>query len=425
VIRALFLAGLVLADVTPRGDPFRAETARLLTTMQLGRAPVATFTYTRDARRIVILSADGNLSLWDAATRKEIRSAEGAFFNSRLVLNASGTRALGPGTDRRSLRLVDVERGKQIRIFADAQAAFPQTYALSPDGHRAVFVRRDQAVVACDAATGENEKILIEASTGQCGSLAWSPDGKQIVVYGWDFNIRFLDAKTGDVTATVPDGGRGAYFVGYSPNSSTIVVVTHENRMRILDRNGRDVRTLDETIGGTRFVAFSPDGLLMAACEIGGKTRIWETRTWKPVRDLSSGLVRHLGFSPDGRHLLLGAMDGTLHVWGGYGPGGGAPKEEPVRPGAPAFLGISAETAEDEAGGVVVDSIIDGTAAQKAGLKAGDRITRIGTTATDSFETLRTLVGSLREGDEVEVVYKRDGVEKKVKLKLGARPADE
>ena len=62
--------------------------------------------------------------------------------------------------------------------------------------------------------------------------------------------------------------------------------------------------------------------------------------------------------------------------------------------------------------------------AMKAGLQVGDMILKIGTSKTETFETLRTVVVTLREGDEVEVTYRREGAEKKVKVKLGARPGD-
>jgi hypothetical protein len=424
MIRALaLLAALLLADITPRGDYFKPETAKLVATLQVGKAPAASFTFTRDARRLAVLTIDGTLALWDVSTRREIKQAPGRFFNSRILLSADGKRALGASPDRRSARLVDMESGLEIRTFPDVQAAYLQAYALSPDGQRVAVLRRDQSIRVCDAATGAELKTLIEPAAGQCGTMAWSPDGKTLAVHGWDSTVRLINAATGEIAGTFTDMGRTPLFLGFSPDSSTLVLVNLEARIRLIDRTGREIRVMEEALTGGRFIAFSPDGQLMAAADVGGKVRIWDTRTWRVLRDLDAGAIRHLAFSPDGRMLALGSVDGAIRLWGGRGIP--APKVEAPRPGAAGFLGIGGDTAEGEEGGVTITNVIAGTAAERAGLKEGDKIIRIGTSATDSFETLRTVVSSLREGDEVEVVFRRNGAENKVKLKLGSRPADE
>jgi len=221
------------------------------------------------------------------------------------------------------------------------------------------------------------------------------------------------------------DMGRTPIFLGFSPDSSTLVLVNQEAKVRLVDRAGRDIRMLDETLTGGRFIAFSADGRLMAGAEVAGKVRIWDTKSWKVLRDLDAYNVRHLAFSPDGRVLATGSTIGEVRLWGGGGRLTPAPGADSGRSGAPGFLGISGDTAEGDDPGVTISTVIEGTAAEKGGLKVGDRIIRIGTSATDSFESLRAVVTSLKAGDEVEIVYRRDGAEKKVKVKLGSRPSDE
>jgi len=425
MIRALLLLPLFLADVTPRGSFFRPDSAREIGFVQIGKEPAASFAFTRDSRRLVVLTTTGRLVVWDVAAKREIREAPGLFFNGRILLSADGTRALGPSQDRRSVRLVDLEKGVEIQTFRDVQASHLQSYALSPDGRRVAVLRRDQSVRVCDAATGEDVKTLIEPATAQCGTMAWSPDGKLLAIHGWDSTVRILNPATGELAGSFTDMGRTPIFLGFSPDSSTLVLVNQEAKVRLVDRAGRDIRMLDETLTGGRFIAFSADGRLMAAAEVAGKVRIWDTKSWKVLRDLDAYNVRHLAFSPDGRVLATGSTIGEVRLWGGGGRSTPAPGADSGRSGAPGFLGISGDTAEGDDPGVTISNVIEGTAAEKGGLKVGDRIIRIGTSATDSFESLRAVVTSLKAGDEVEIVYRRDGAEKKVKVKLGSRPSDE
>ena len=416
MLRLLALAALFLADVTPRGEFFRPESARLIGSLSVSRTPIGSFTYTRDGRKLVVLTLEGKLSVWDVAARRELRQVPGSFFSTRVQLSHDGTRALVPGADRRSVRLIDLEKGEELRTFNDVQPIQGQSYALSPDGRRVALVRKDMSVKITDIATNADLKTLIEAGTGQCGSMDWSPDGKLLAIHGWDSTVRIFDPASGEMKGSFAEMGRLPLYLTYSPDSSTLVVVTQEARVRMYDRSGRELRTLDEALTGPRMVAFSRDGLLMAAADFGGKIRIWNTRTWQKLRDLDAGFVRHLAFSSDGRVLAMGSTDGVVRLWGGSGP---------VRSGAPGYLGIKGNSTEGEAGGADILEIVPGSPAETAGLKPGDRIVKVRNTDVDSFESLRLVVMSLREGDEVEITYRRDGVDAKVKVKLAGRPSGE
>ncbi|MEO3778112.1 trypsin-like peptidase domain-containing protein [Micromonospora sp. B11E3] len=70
-------------------------------------------------------------------------------------------------------------------------------------------------------------------------------------------------------------------------------------------------------------------------------------------------------------------------------------------------LGVSVTAAEN--GGAVVASVTPGSAAEKAGLRQGDVITRFGDTVVNDSEDLVGAVQSRKVGDQVEVQYQRNG----------------
>ena len=79
-------------------------------------------------------------------------------------------------------------------------------------------------------------------------------------------------------------------------------------------------------------------------------------------------------------------------------------------------LGIVPDyTAKDA---VVIQEITMGGAAAKAGMKIGDQITDIAGKPVKGLEDYLTAMKDLKVGDTVEVVYKRDGKETKVKVEL-------
>lgn len=131
-------------------------------------------------------------------------------------------------------------------------------------------------------------------------------------------------------------------------------------------------------------------------------------------------------------------------VWGGsvqedpiqklmrefFGGGG----EEPEAPEAPVehprkgdgFIGVSIDSAKGEGMGVHVTAVVDGNPAQKAGVRPGDLIVKVGDVRVRSAEELIDEVSALPPGTRTTVtVIRGDGVDKRsipLDIEIGRRP---
>jgi serine protease Do len=83
-----------------------------------------------------------------------------------------------------------------------------------------------------------------------------------------------------------------------------------------------------------------------------------------------------------------------------------------------AFLGVTTEKNEK---GAAIEEVVNGSAAEKAGLKKGDIITRIGEEAVAGPEELSDLIGFRKPGDEIKISYLREGKKSTAKATLGKR----
>ena len=75
-------------------------------------------------------------------------------------------------------------------------------------------------------------------------------------------------------------------------------------------------------------------------------------------------------------------------------------------------LGIS------KTGGLYVDEVVEGGAAEEAGLRKGDIITAIDGTKTNDASTMTEKMAQRRPNDKVTISYNRNGIDKKVQVTL-------
>lgn len=89
--------------------------------------------------------------------------------------------------------------------------------------------------------------------------------------------------------------------------------------------------------------------------------------------------------------------------------------ETPAANGERPVLGISMSQFDDR---VIIEEVIDASAAQAAGLQAGDRILRINDQYVDETETVQKLIRAQKPGDWVSIQYERDAETATVKAQL-------
>jgi len=96
----------------------------------------------------------------------------------------------------------------------------------------------------------------------------------------------------------------------------------------------------------------------------------------------------------------------------------GKPEPRIVSPGAVWGFTVDKDAKDDDAG-VVVKDVIEGSAAEAGGIKAGDRLLTLDGRWTDSIGDTFTAASLVKPGREVVVVVKRSGKEVKLAVKPG------
>ena len=126
----------------------------------------------------------------------------------------------------------------------------------------------------------------------------------------------------------------------------------------------------------------------------------------------------------DGNKNMMWNFNFNNQDWGGLGENFGQDLmrdmdiEEQRENSNKAFLGVTTEKNEK---GALIREVVSGSAAEKAGLKTGDIITKIGDETVGGPEELSDLISFQKPGDEVKISYLREGKKGTAKAALGKR----
>jgi RNA polymerase sigma factor (sigma-70 family) len=276
---------------------------------------------------------DPTVRLWGPATgiQKHLLRLKG---DRRHLASPEGGLALLFSPDGRTIRANgqrwDVASGRELPSLSIRSGLV----AASPDGRLIASVTgptSEQEVRIQDSATG---RVLFRLARWFTESLAFSPDGRLLAVASCsgrqsggkavvEDTVQLWDMATGKQVRGLRPASTVPTFLAFSPDGS--LLATSDRWLRGIAvqlwnvATGREVHKLSGHEGswGTYPVAFSPDGALLAT---GGKDNtviLWETASGKVVRRLRGheGAVVSLAFSPDGRWLVSGGWDTTAIVW--------------------------------------------------------------------------------------------------------------
>lgn len=216
----------------------------------------------------LIALAGGKLGLWDVQTRCPKWLVEGVSYTIfSFAFSPDGKIIAGVG-DTGRIRIWDVATGGLKRlIHCESERSF-QNVAFSSNGKLLAWPSpSSETVYVWDVAT-ESYKWLLEGPSGK--SIAFSPDC-QLLASGshGDTTVRLWSLSTGRILRQIEYDGRGCLgirYIAFSPNGSLMACsgLTEDHPIQLWDVATGEEQQLRKHEGDIRGLAFLSDSQLIA-----------------------------------------------------------------------------------------------------------------------------------------------------------------
>jgi len=202
-----------------------------------------------------------------------------------------------------------------MKVFLTGGAR-TQAVAWSPDETLLATGHQDGAIKLWQTPEHLDPMRMVEHSNSTTTEIAFSDDGRLVVLAGYDVDPRVIDTATGSTISELKGHTGRVYSADISGDGARAFTASHDGSVRAWRTDGGGSRVITERLAPVWCVTHSDTHGIVAAGTDSGEVYAWESESGdllhhsKPHADAVYSLV----FTPDGRSLVSGSLDHTIHV---------------------------------------------------------------------------------------------------------------
>lgn len=277
---------------------------------------VVALAWSPDNRRIVTACEDGTAQVWDITSGNQVLVYHGHVGPVWTVDWSRDGRYIASGGDDHTVQVWDPTSGNLIYTYTGHSAPI-ESLAWSPDSQRVASASDDATVQVWGGLDG-GSPLVYRGHTNWAYSLDWSPDGARIASGGKDKTVQVWDSRSGQLLMGYRGHTDWVDIVAWSPDAQSIASGADDKTVQIWSPDtGQTALTYPgpgQMIGAT----WSPDSTQIATSDYTtSAVQIWVPTTGDVTFTYTghTAPVRFVAWSPNGQMLASGSEDLTARVW--------------------------------------------------------------------------------------------------------------
>jgi WD40 repeat protein len=273
---------------------------------------VAKVSFAQQGKMVASSGEDGCIRLWDARTL-----AERGVIPGKLLGFVTKARHLVSFL-KPSLHIWDLSGAKPREIRTVNLSGYE--LALCPDGRR-VALRSGHAVQLLDISSAKPTKVAaLQGHTNYLTCLAFSPNGRMLASGSYDNTVRLwhLEGAQPKEIAVFKGHSHAVNTLLFSPDGKTLASSWDDRTLQVWDVTATPPRErflFKDLATWKPALAFRADGERLAVAE--GTIGLWDITGAKAIKRASIpyAWASSVAFAPDGKTLVCGSGDWTVHLW--------------------------------------------------------------------------------------------------------------
>ncbi len=273
-----------------------------------------------DGSRLVSVSRDKTLRMWDLTTRKTVYQSppvetplETAIFtpDGKQMIVCGGNLRGG----RYELKQCNAANGETIHSFVGHKGRVNRLRLCGIQCHIA-STGIDKTIRIWDIATGKN-LVELRGHSHHVYGVSFHPDGKRLASSSRDDTVRLWDVSLGKQIQLFEGHTEQVIDVEFSPDGKHLASACDDKTIRFWDvTTGKELRRFLGHKHDIRDLCFGPDSQLLASASYDKTVKVWEVSTGTCIATLKhEDVVRTVTFSSDGKNLATACGDHTVCVW--------------------------------------------------------------------------------------------------------------